>query len=128
MNVLDAAEVLVGVARRVQVEREHRARAAREIGARRLVPRAGFEAGVVHARDRGMLLEETCHAERILAVTRDAQVERLDALQQLERIERRQRRPEIVHVLGLDERDVRRPGLTESLDEASARRCGDEGR
>ena len=123
-ELLDLAEVLLGVPGRVQVEREDRPGAARQVDARRLVPRARLEARVVDASDGGMLLEEPRDAEGALAVTRDPEVERLDALQQLEGVERRQRRAEVVDVLGLDERDVRRPGLAESLDEAARRARG----
>src|SRR5690606_23797011 len=51
-----------------------------------------------------MLLQELGDRERARRLTCDAQVERLDALQDLPGIERGQRWAEIVHVLGLDER------------------------
>ena len=76
---------------------------------------------MMHPRDAGMLLEVLGDPLGGGAVTGHAQVERLQALEELERVERGQGGAEIVHVLGLHERDEGGAGRAEPLDEAPAR-------
>src|ERR1019366_10579921 len=55
----------------------------------------GGEAWVAHPRDGRVRLEEARDGERVLAVALDAQVQRLQALQEEKRVEGRQRRTEV---------------------------------
>ena len=73
-------EVVVGIAGRMQVEREDRCRAARQVVAGQRVPGARLEAGVVDARDGRVLLAGTAppasRAARCDAPSRRSRVSR----------------------------------------------------
>ena len=84
---------------RLQPERQHGARASRQVLLRPIVPRARRQAGVAHPRHLGVRFEEFGHAPRVFDVPVHAHRQRLDALEQQKGVEGRQRHAHVAQRL-----------------------------
>src|ERR1039458_6537593 len=92
-------QLLAGLKATLDSERNQRSPSCGHIFLRAGVIGARLKSGIVDPLDARVLLEVLCHGKRVLRVPLEAEVQRLDTLQQQEGVEGRERRAGVAQPL-----------------------------